>query len=203
MDMGTSRRNVTAAPGAIRILSSQDLQAVMRFDDYVDAVAEAFRLLAEGRCESPVPLQVSVTNGTFHAKAASLPRGSGYVAVKVNGNFPDNWSRYGLPTIQGAVQRSAAGTSRFYRDYPPAEQRLPLSIWPDRIAVLPRFADAANKAAFNYSHCGTNSTSRGCLRGTSIPKLHAAFQVRWRPNPGSTLLPSIICVKEHWSATQS
>ena len=94
MDMGTSRRNVTAAPGAIRILSSQDLQTVMRFDDYVDAVAEAFRLLAEGRCESPVPLQVSVTNGTFHAKAASLPRGSGYVAVKVNGNFPDNRPRW-------------------------------------------------------------------------------------------------------------
>ena len=100
--MSMSRRNATAAPGTILILSSQDLQTVMRFDDYVDAVAEAFRMLAEGRCESPVPLQVSVTDGTFHAKAASLPVGSGYVAVKVNGNFPDNRSRHGLPTIQGA-----------------------------------------------------------------------------------------------------
>ena len=103
MDVSMSRRNATAAPGTILILSSQDLQTVMRFDDYVDAVAEAFRMLAEGRCESPVPLQVSVTDGTFHAKAASLPVGSGYVAVKVNGNFPDNRSRHGLPTIQGAV----------------------------------------------------------------------------------------------------
>jgi ornithine cyclodeaminase/alanine dehydrogenase-like protein (mu-crystallin family) len=80
MDVTTSQRNATATPGTILILSSQDLQTVMRFDDYVDAVAEAFRMLAEGRCESPVPLQVSVTDGTFHAKAASLPVGPGYVA---------------------------------------------------------------------------------------------------------------------------
>ena len=110
--MSMSRRNATEASGAILILSSKDLQTVMQFDDYVDAVAEAFRMLAEGRCESPVPLQVSVTDGTFHAKAASLPVGPGYVAVKVNGNFPDNRSRHGLPTIQGAVFLADANNGR-------------------------------------------------------------------------------------------
>jgi hypothetical protein len=78
----------TAPSNSIVILSSRDLQTVMRFDDYVDAVGEDSRLLAEGRCESPVPMQINVADGTFHAKAASLPRGPGYVAVKVNGNFP-------------------------------------------------------------------------------------------------------------------
>src|SRR5262245_5883044 len=112
MDVSTSQSNATAAPGKILILSGQDLQTVMRFDDYVDAVAEGFRILAEGRCESPVPLQVSVTDGTFHAKAASLPRGPGYVAVKVNGNFPDNRTRHGLPTIQGAVFLADASNGR-------------------------------------------------------------------------------------------
>jgi len=112
MNVSTSQSNATAAPGTILILSSQDLQTVMRFDDYVDAVAEAFRMLAEGRCESPVPLQVSVTNGTFHAKAASLPVGPGYVAVKVNGNFPDNRSRHELPTIQGVVFLADASNGR-------------------------------------------------------------------------------------------
>jgi len=92
----------------------------MRFDDYVDAVTEAFQMLAEGRCESSVPLQVSVADGTFHAKAASLPRGPGYVAVKVNGNFPDNRSRRRLPCR--CEQRSAAVTSRFDRDYAPADR---------------------------------------------------------------------------------
>ena len=110
--MSMARRNATEASGAILILSSKDLQTVMRFDDYVDAVAEAFRMLAEGRCESPVPLQVSVTDGTFHAKAASLPVGPGYVAVKVNSNFPDNRSRHGLLTIQGAVFLADANNGR-------------------------------------------------------------------------------------------
>jgi hypothetical protein len=48
MDTSTSRRNARAAPGTILILSSQDLQTVMRFDDYVDAVSEAFRLAGGG-----------------------------------------------------------------------------------------------------------------------------------------------------------
>src|SRR5262249_42983108 len=85
------------------ILSQQDLRAAMRFGDYVEAVADGFRLLAEGRCASPVPTQIDVAHGAFHLKPASLPRGPGYVAVKVNGNFPDNRARHGLPTIQGAV----------------------------------------------------------------------------------------------------
>jgi len=112
MDMSMSRRNATVSPETIVILSSRDLQTVMRFDDYVDAVAEGFRMLAEGLCQSPVPLQVDVMDGTFHAKAASLPRGTGYVAVKVNGNFPDNRSRHGLPTIQGAVFLADANNGR-------------------------------------------------------------------------------------------
>ena len=90
------------------ILSRQDLRAAMRFGDYVEAVADGFRLLAEGRCASPVPTQIDVAHGAFHLKPASLPRGPGYVAVKVNGNFPDNRARHGLPTIQGAVILSDA-----------------------------------------------------------------------------------------------
>ena len=94
------------------ILSRQDLRAAMRFGDYVEAVADGFRLLAEGRCASPVPTQIDVAHGAFHLKPASLPRGPGYVAVKVNGNFPDNRARHGLPTIQGAVLLADASNGR-------------------------------------------------------------------------------------------
>jgi alanine dehydrogenase len=87
----------------ILILSRRELQAVMRFGDYVEAVAEAIRLHAEGRSSAPAPLHIPAEGGGFHVKAASLPLGQRYVAVKVNGNFPQNRSRLGLPTIQGAV----------------------------------------------------------------------------------------------------
>jgi alanine dehydrogenase len=94
------------------ILSQRDLREVMRFADYVEAVAEGFQLLAERRCESPVPTEIPVLHGTFHIKAGSLPRGAGYVAVKINGNFPGNRARHGLPTIQGAVFLADASNGR-------------------------------------------------------------------------------------------
>ncbi len=75
MDVSMSRRNATAAPGTVLILSSQDLQKLMRFDDYVDAVAEAFQMLAEGRCESPVPLQVSVDGRHLPRQSCKLAGG--------------------------------------------------------------------------------------------------------------------------------
>jgi ornithine cyclodeaminase/alanine dehydrogenase-like protein (mu-crystallin family) len=94
------------------VLSRGDLRALMRFEDYVEAVAEAFQLLADGRCQSPVPTEIPVQDGTFHIKAGGLLRGSGYVAVKINGNFPSNKARHGLPTIQGAVYLADASDGR-------------------------------------------------------------------------------------------
>jgi alanine dehydrogenase len=94
------------------ILSRSDLRALMRFDDYVEAVAEAFRLLARGGCQSVIPTEIPAQHGTFHIKAGALPRGAGYVAVKINGNFPSNKARHGLPTIQGAVYLADASNGR-------------------------------------------------------------------------------------------
>jgi ornithine cyclodeaminase/alanine dehydrogenase-like protein (mu-crystallin family) len=41
--------------------------------------------------------------GGFHIKAGSLQLGRSYFAAKVNGNFPNNGVRFGLPTIQGVI----------------------------------------------------------------------------------------------------
>ena len=85
------------------VLSGEDLRRLMRLDDYIDAVTAAFALYAEGKSFAPAPVQIPGNGeGTFHIKAASLPLGPGYVAIKVNANFPQNRVA-GLPTIQGAV----------------------------------------------------------------------------------------------------
>lgn len=81
------------------LLSRHDLATLMRFGDYVDAVADAFRLHSEGRAVLPPPMHIPANDGGFHVKAASL---GGYVAVKTNSNFPRNRT-HGLPTIQGAI----------------------------------------------------------------------------------------------------
>ena len=92
---------VTASP--LLVLSRRELTALVPFGVYVDAIAEAFRLHALGRAQQPEPMHIPVGDGGFHVKAGSLPLGPGYVAIKVNANFPDNRRANGLPTIQGAI----------------------------------------------------------------------------------------------------
>ena len=86
------------------ILKRSDIQKLMSFGDYVEAVEEAFRLYAEGKLPQPGVLDVTGQGGMFHIKAASMPYGDDvYIAVKINGNFPQNKTRFALPTIQGAI----------------------------------------------------------------------------------------------------
>ena len=92
-----------SSPPPIIVLSRQDLTALVPFDEYVDAVADAFRMHAEGRAPLPAPMHIRAESGGFHVKAGQLPIGPGYAAFKVNANFPDNRAAHGLPTIQGAI----------------------------------------------------------------------------------------------------
>src|SRR3954468_7898546 len=100
MDQTTA--SVVTAPPLI-VLSREDLTALVPFDEYVDAVADAFRMHAQGRAALPPPMHIPCEDGGFHVKAGQLPIGPGYAAFKVNANFPDNRLRCGLPTIQGAI----------------------------------------------------------------------------------------------------
>ena len=97
-------------PPPLIVLSRQDLAALMPFGEYVEAVADAFRMLAEGRAVAPAPMHVPTEGGGFHVKAGRLPVGPGYAAFKVNGNLPGNRARHGLPTIQGAILLFDAST---------------------------------------------------------------------------------------------
>lgn len=90
-------------PDGTLILSRQDIADLMSFGEYVEAVEDAFRVYADGFALSPGLLDIETQDGAFHIKAAGLKLSSTYVAVKVNGNFPQNMDRYGLPTIQGAI----------------------------------------------------------------------------------------------------
>jgi alanine dehydrogenase len=90
-------------PSSLILLSRHDLTALMPFGEYVEAVADAFRMHAEGRSTLPPPMHIPADGGGFHVKAGCLPIGPGYTAIKVNSNFPNNRATHGLPTIQGAI----------------------------------------------------------------------------------------------------
>jgi ornithine cyclodeaminase/alanine dehydrogenase-like protein (mu-crystallin family) len=90
-------------PGETVVLTRPDIAALMTREDYLRAAEIAFRALASGAAAAPLPLHLHGDGGGFHIKGASLGGDRHLVAIKLNGNFPGNLQRFGLPTIQGAV----------------------------------------------------------------------------------------------------
>jgi alanine dehydrogenase len=92
-----------ALPPETLILTGSDIRRLMAPEDWLAAVEIGFRAAAGGHADAPPPMALEGSGGAFHAKGATIQLGQGYVALKLNGNFPDNPHTTGLPTIQGAV----------------------------------------------------------------------------------------------------
>jgi alanine dehydrogenase len=71
--------------------------------DYIAAVEHAFRELADGTLVVPSPSHIGAIDGGFHVKSAVDAGDPALLAIKINGNFPHNPARHGLPTIQGFI----------------------------------------------------------------------------------------------------
>jgi alanine dehydrogenase len=85
------------------LLTAHDVRSLLSLDDCIDAVERAFRLYGERKAPAPGVLGMHTEDGGFHIKAGLLDFGRSYFAAKVNGNYPDNPSRFSLPTIQGVI----------------------------------------------------------------------------------------------------
>ena len=88
---------------ATLVITRGAMAALMSPADYLEAVEQGFRSLQQGMAELPAPLSIEAIDGAFHAKGARLSLGRPYVALKLNGNFPRNPERTGLPTVQGVI----------------------------------------------------------------------------------------------------
>lgn len=85
------------------ILTATEVARCLSPESCREAIAGAFRLLAEGRVPAPRSIGFESASGTFHVKAARFDAGRPRFVAKVNGNFPANPARNGLPTIQGVL----------------------------------------------------------------------------------------------------
>jgi alanine dehydrogenase len=90
------------------LLSRGDVERLLTPDECITAVEEAFRRHAIGEIPAPSILGIHVEDGSFHVKAAQIALDRPYFAAKLNGNFPQNGPRHGLPTIQGVLILSDA-----------------------------------------------------------------------------------------------
>ena len=87
----------------ILFLTSREVQSLLTLDECIGAVEHAFRCYGEGKAVPPAVLSMHSHDGAFHVKAGLLELDRSYFAAKVNGNFPENGARFGLPTIQGVL----------------------------------------------------------------------------------------------------
>jgi len=90
-------------PEEILLLTPLEIRRLLTLEDCIGAVERAFRMYGEGKTTTPAVLGVHLPDGGFHVKAGTLNFGASYFAAKVNGNFPQNRARFGLPTIQGVI----------------------------------------------------------------------------------------------------
>ena len=88
---------------SIRLLTRGQVAGLLTFPDYVEGVARAFRLHADGHSLAPQLMHVDGNGGEFHVKGGGLLLDRWYFALKANGSFFENPSRRGLPAIQGAI----------------------------------------------------------------------------------------------------
>jgi alanine dehydrogenase len=94
------------------VLTRSDVAALLRLEECIAAVEQAFRMHAAGQALKPGVLGVHAHDGGFHIKAAGLKLGRAYFGAKINGNFYHNPERHGLPRIQGVIVLSDAEDGR-------------------------------------------------------------------------------------------
>lgn len=151
------------------LLSRSDISSLLTFPDYIDAVAEAFRIHAEGGSLAPALSHVDGDGGEFHIKAGGLRGNPPYFALKLNGGFFQNRARFGLPNIQGLIILSRA------------DNGVPLAAM-DSIEITMQRTAAATAIAAKYlarpdsqvcTVCGCGTQARVQLRA-----LHSVLSLR-------------------------
>ena len=154
------------------LLTSREIQSLLTLDECINAVEHAFRVHGEGKAVPPAVLSMHAKDGGFHVKAGLLGLHRSYFAVKVNGNFPENSPRFGLPTIQGIVVLCDA------------DNGTPLAVMDSRDITSLRTAAATAVAAKYLARgdsrtvtiCGCGNQGRVQLRALSLVcRLETAF----------------------------
>ena len=94
------------------VLTASDVTRCLPPADCRLAIERGFALLARGQVAAPRSIGFESRGGSFHCKAAVFDAERPRFVAKLNGNFPENPSLRGLPTIQGVVMLADAGDGR-------------------------------------------------------------------------------------------
>ncbi|HEU5218176.1 MAG TPA: ornithine cyclodeaminase family protein [Gemmatimonadales bacterium] len=166
--------------GSLLFLSRKDVQAELGLAACIEAVEAAFVQHARGRLPvAPGVLGAHLNGGGFHVKTAGAGSDPCYFAAKINGNFPRNPARHGLPTIQGLIALFDG------------ERGIPLAVMDSIEITILRTAAAsavaarrlATDGAATVTICGCGSQGKSHLRALSLVRpIRRAFALDQNPD---------------------
>ncbi|HEY1371318.1 MAG TPA: ornithine cyclodeaminase family protein [Candidatus Binatia bacterium] len=95
------------------ILNREEVASVLTMKDTIDAVEQAFRDLAEGKAEMPVRPTIRVPDppGVINVMPAYLGT-MGALGMKLVSGYPQNPSKFDMPTIQATILYSDCRTGK-------------------------------------------------------------------------------------------
>jgi alanine dehydrogenase len=85
------------------LLNRSDVRDLLSLAECLNVVEEVFRQQGEGKIPPSRILGLRTASGGLHIKTACLSGTKNYIAAKLNTNFPQNYARLELPTIQGVI----------------------------------------------------------------------------------------------------
>jgi alanine dehydrogenase len=140
------------------LLNRTDVQKLLSLTECVAAVERVFRLQGEGKIPSSGILGVRTQSGGLHVKIACLSGAKDYIVAKLNTNFAQNYARFGLPTIQGAIVLYDADNGRLLAVLDSME--ITLKRTAAATAVAAKYLARKNSAVATICGCG----EQGCAQ---------------------------------------
>jgi len=85
------------------LFNRSDVRELLSLAECIDTVEKVFHRQGEGKIPPSGILGVRTQTGGLHVKTAYLSGAKKYIVAKLNTNFPQNYARFGKPTIQGVI----------------------------------------------------------------------------------------------------
>jgi alanine dehydrogenase len=117
------------------IFNRSSFEHLLGMNDYIEAVALAHRLHAEGKTIETDLVHADAPQGEYHIKTGGILGKQSYYGLKANGGFFNNRASFGLPNILGIIYLSDA------------ENAYPLAIFESSLISKMRTAAATAVAA--------------------------------------------------------
>jgi len=146
------------------LLNRTDVQKLLSLSECVAAVERVFRLQGEGKIPLSGILGVRTQSGGLHVKIACLSGAKNYIVAKLNTNFAQNYARFGLPTIQGAIVLYDADNGRLLAVLDSME--ITLKRTAAATAVAAKYLARKNSAVATI--CGCGEQGRAQVRALSL-----------------------------------